>query len=152
MFENKEGLRINKLVKDLSSAWSRKDYKYCKKRIEDTLAKDPFWVPGHFAKFGFLFSVELDFKNAIEELKQTWELVQKESKDTVKDDKTYKQLSTIIPVTIQMIEKEYEKGTIQNTRLSLENVFPGNEFIILYGKSKGYNVSPLRKLIAQEKE
>lgn len=154
--EKEEGDRINRFVKDLSIAWVRRDYKYCKKLIEDSLAKNPNWVPGHLANFGYLLSVELNFEGALMALKKAWDLIEREPKvnieNNTKAQRAQRILAHIIPGTIRMMERKIKKGTIADSRLALDNVFPGTEFSILYGSSRGYRVSPLRDLIVQENQ
>lgn len=152
VFDKREGDRINNFINDLTRAWVREDQQYCKNLIEDSLEEVPNWVPGLFARFGYLMAVDRNFEGSLVELKKAWAIIENEPRDSFKNIGAQKRLHAIIPNTISLLESEIKRGTIDERKLALDYVFPGTEFIIMYSGSKGYKVSNLIEFIPQEEK
>ncbi len=141
--EQREGDRINGFIKNLSTAWSKQNYTYCKSLIEKVLTEDSDWVPGLVANFTYLLYVDSDMEKSLNVLKSIEDLIKNEDSNTIKSVEAQRILMSVVSNYANLVKRAMEAGNkIERGKV----VFPEGVIIILYGRSKGYAVDSMADL------
>ncbi len=149
--QKNEGNKIDNFVNELTKAWQKKDNIYCKNLIEKTLNENPNWIPGNLASFGYFLWVDPNIEKAKSISEKIKDLVDENAKDTnVKDVKKLQSIVGLLPVYINLIEKDVKEG--KKSEHGFGNIFPASELIFMYAASKEIKLSTQESFISDVKK